>query len=533
MRGIWLIALVGCSSPHAAAPDASPDAPVDAGPVITHPSNILGNGGFEQGLVGYGEFVQPDGDNSYGFFLSPSAHGGSYALELRCLQPMSCGVDQQHRAFVVTNPFHMPASQDYKLTFWAKCAAGADVLFYTESAATPYLSKPITCTGDWAQTEVAFTARAMDSEGSFYYFNRSTGSLFVDDAVLTYADGTVPVHTLNHGGARDVHVDGQTLVSGGTPFYALGFLNVPYDELDQVAAIQGANVVMTAGGTELLDVFNTDREPYPDRAFELGLAVVPNFTETARLGVPDVFTNLPAAFAHQANLGFFLADEPDLDHYQYSLIDPTVMQAELAALHTHSAAPVIADLQHAHYDPPAVDQPYQASEDVYGSEPYQEDVSGITQTFAVFGTMTSRPVWIYDDNHADVTTVVPKAYYGTILGATGLAYFTWTGLDAANRAADAQAIGELSKLTPVIFAPDATASVTIDHGIAFIARSSGGKTYVLAVNPTTAEVDATITATGASVVDVMFENRTITSTGAATASFTDHFAGISRHVYVF
>lgn len=57
---------------------------------------------------------------------------------------------------------------------------------------------------------------------------------------------------------------------------------------------------------------------------------------------------------------------------------------------------------------------------------------------------------IFDDDHADVSTVVPNAYYGTILGANGLAYFTWDGLDAANGAADAQAIGELAQLTPAI-----------------------------------------------------------------------------------
>jgi hypothetical protein len=289
--------------------------------------------------------------------------------------------------------------------------------------------------------------------------------------------------------------------------------------------------VTTAGGFALADLFNTDRDPYPDHAYDLGLAVVPNLTETARLQMPEVFPSIMETVApHLANVAFYLADEPDQSYYAYSLIDPAKMQAEVAAAHTKSALPLLADLQHAHYDPPSVDQPYQDSEDIYGSEPYQEDTSGITQTFEVFAAMTKRPAWIFDDNHADVTTVVPKAWFGTILGATGLAYFDWASLDAANRTADAQAIGEISQLTDVIFAADATSSVTAPQSITYAARSLGGKTYVLAVNPTATNVQATFAAAslGASVT-VMFENRTIP---ASNGSFGDAFTGISRHVYV-
>lgn len=527
-RAILLASLIACGRDRAAPDAAAADAAPDAGPIVTQPTNILGNGGFEHGLVGYGEFVQPDGNNDYGFFLATAAHGGSYALEIRCLGA-SCGSDAGHRAFVVTNPFHMPANQDYKLVFWAKCAPGADAFWYTESASVPYLSRPIACTGDWARNEVMFTS-AGDREGSFYYFNRSAGSLFVDDAVLTYADGTVPVHTVRHHGDRAAKVDASKLVVDGKPFLALGFFHVPYDELPAVAAIRGTNVVTAAGGYSLEDCFNTDRPPYADRAYELGLAVVPNLTETARLGIPAVVGDAVQTYgSHLANIGFYLADEPDLDHYQYSLIPPATLAAERAAAHATSALPLVADLQHAHYDPPAIDQPYQDGEDIYGSEPYQEDTSGIAQTFTVFGTMTPRPVWIFDDNHADASTVVAKAYYGAIRGAVGLVYFDWASLDAANRAADAQAIGELSQLADVIFAADATSEVTATAGIAFIARRAGGKTYVLAVNPTAQPIQATFAAAGATAIDVMFENRTLAATGGA---FTDTFAKLSRHVYV-
>jgi len=524
----WLFILAACgSSGHHASPDGALDAAPDAGPIVTHPTNILGNGGFELGMVGWGEFVQPDGNGDYGFFLSSDAHSGTYALELRCVGP-SCATDFNNRAFIITNPFHMPASQAYTLTFWAKCPAGGDAFFYTESSATPNLVQTISCTGDWAQNTVAFTSLPMDRDGTFYFYNHSTGSLLLDDVALAYANGPLPDHVLAHPGSRGAHLDGGRLVVDGKPFYALGFFNVPYDQLDQVAAMHGANMVTTAGGQALVDVFNDGREPYADRAYDLGLSVVPNLTETARLGVPDVFPRIMTAYgSHLANVTFYLADEPDQAFYKYSLIDPAVMQQEVAAAHTVSPLPLVADLQHAHYDPPSVDKPFEISEDIYASEPYQDDASGITQSFAVFAQMTPRPVWIFDDNHADPSVIVPKAYYGTILGASGLAFFDWNSLDAANRAADAQAIDELSQLTDAIFADPAT--VTATGGIAVMARSYQGKTYVLAVNPTSATVQATFTAPGATAIDVKFESRSLTGNG----SFTDTFTGFSRHVYMY
>jgi hypothetical protein len=75
--------------------------------------------------------------------------------------------------------------------------------------------------------------------------------------------------------------------------------------------------------------------------------------------------------------------------------------------------------------------------------------------------------------------------------------------------------------------------VTAPAGIAFIARQSGGNTYVLAVNPTPMmSVTGSFTVPGltASSVTVMFENRTVSPSGGA---FSDTFMGFVRHVYVF
>jgi hypothetical protein len=483
-------------------------------------------------MMCFGEYVQPDGNGDYGFYLSSTAHSGKYSLEMRCIGP-SCATDFNNRAFVITQGFHTPASKAYKLVAWSKCDAGADAFWYTESGAMQYMSQPLKCTGDWAENEIHFTTNDKGGDATFYFYNHSKGSLFLDDLVLTYEDGTVPEHTVKYPGTRSVVTKPDRLEVDGKPYLALGFFNVPYDELPKVAAMKGANVVTTLGSVAVADCFNTDRGPYADRAHELGLDVMPDTTTTARLSAPEVFPAVMDAFApHLANIGFYLADEPDQAFYKYSLVDPKVMQAEVAAAHTKSQLPFLADLQHAHYDPPAVDQPFQDSEDLYGSEPYQEDLSGIVQTFNVFGAMTKRPVWIFDDNHADVSTVVPKAYFSVMSGATGVLYFDWPSLDDKNRTADAQAILELSTLADVFFATDVTKNITPPAGVSVIGRQSGGKTYVIAVSTTKGDVQASFTVTGLgdATGNVMFENRTVS---AAKGTFSDSFSGISRHVYVF
>ncbi|HVY45619.1 MAG TPA: hypothetical protein VHB21_07050 [Minicystis sp.] len=112
------------------------------GPITTHPDNILVNGGFEYGLSCFGEYVQPDGNADFGFYLSTDAHSGKYAIELRCIGP-SCGSQPySNRAFIVTNPFHWPANQGYALTFWSKCPAGADAFWYTPNSSQAICRTP-------------------------------------------------------------------------------------------------------------------------------------------------------------------------------------------------------------------------------------------------------------------------------------------------------------------------------------------------------------------------------------------------------
>jgi hypothetical protein len=190
-------------------------------------------------------------------------------------------------------------------------------------------------------------------------------------------------------------------------------------------------------------------------------------------------------------------------------------------------------LQQAHYSPPMVDQPYAPAMDVYMSEPYGVSFSGITQTKTVFATMTSRPIWLAEDDSDGSALIVPKAYYGFTNGGTGLFFFTWGGFSTdGTLPAATQALTELSSLSSVITSTDVTSSVTAPPGISFIARSAGGKTYILAVNPMATNVTGPFSfapLTAGQMVTVQFETRTVT---ASAGSFTDTFTGISRHVYV-
>ncbi|HVY45618.1 MAG TPA: hypothetical protein VHB21_07045 [Minicystis sp.] len=349
--------------------------------------------------------------------------------------------------------------------------------------------------------------------------------------VLTYEDGTVPAHTVKYPGARDVKATPAGLTVDGKPFYALGFFDVPFENLGDVAAIQGANTVVWGGSA---DCFNTDQEVYADKAYDLGLSTVPDFTTTARLATPDVFPAVMKRFAnHRAHVALYLADEPDQGYYQYSLIDPAVLAMETMAAHQATTLPLTADLQHAHYDPPAIDEPFSGAVDIYSSEPYGDSLAGVTQSFVVFGQMAPRAVWLFDDTgHTDPTNVVPKAWYGAILGGRSQVYFAWGGGDMGNLAAESQAIGELAQLTDVIYATDTSSDVTAPQGIAFIGRRSGGKTYVIAVNPTTQPITGSfgVKHLAATTGKVLFESRDVAVSGG---SFSDTFPPVSRHVYAF
>jgi hypothetical protein len=512
------------------------DGAVDSAPVVTHPTNIIGNGGFEFGLMCYGNWVWSktgkDYVGDYRFHLSSDAHEGTHSLEIRC-EGTDCGWPA--KAAIVSNDIPSPHSQAYKLTVWTKCDAGKNAFFYTPNEAKGEFSKPLACTGAWATNQIDFTSSAKDDVIHYALYYADTGSLFVDDVVMTYADGSVPAHTVAHPGTRSVSIAGNRVTVDGAPYLALGFYNVPYAALSE-AQKMGTNTVTALGGELTADCFNTERGTYGDRAYELGIGTLPDSTTTARLAVADIYPAIMARFApHLANVAWHLIDEPDqvaVPWYPLSAVD---LIAAHDAMRTKTTLPITADFQHAAYDPASVDKPYENGVELYMAEPYGDDFSSITHaTVTVFGAMKPRPIWLAQDA-VSTDRIVPKAYAVMISGSTGLLYFTWGDFagDATKMAMAKQAFGELSGLKSAIFGDDATSAVTGPAGIRFIARKSGGKTYVIAVNPTTTPVSGDFSMSGLAAgtkIDVQFESRTITS---AAGKFSDSFAGVSRHVYTF
>lgn len=147
--------------------------------------------------------------------------------------------------------------------------------------------------------------------------------MLVDDLEPTYGDGSVPMHVVKHAGVRsDVAIDANT------------------------------------GLFPPLDCVNEDRGTYADAAYDNGIDLLPDSTETARAQLPEVFPAVTDRFApHLANIGWYLVDEPDFDAIPYVIrIPPATLKAEHDAARTRTTLPITALLQHAHYD--TTDAPY-------------------------------------------------------------------------------------------------------------------------------------------------------------------------------
>jgi len=256
-------------------------------------------------------------------------------------------------------------------------------------------------------------------------------------------------------GTRNVRTSGQTLLVDDTPYLALGFFDIPYDDLPQAAAT-GANTINAIGPSASANCFNTYRETYLDRAYELGLNFAPNSSWTARLASPDVFSNVIPTFApHKANIMWFLADEPDQINVPYWYVAPADLIAGYQAIKPLTTLPVMADFQRAAWSTPADLQPYLGSSDVWMAEPFGADFSSTTHAIDTFNTLRSQPIWIAQDD-IDASLIVPKAYWTIIKGATGILYFNWGAFKGqpAKLAAASQAFHELGQLRSAIFASD-------------------------------------------------------------------------------
>jgi hypothetical protein len=493
--------------------------------------NILNNGGFETGMMCYSEwmwsFTGQDYKGDYQFLISSDSHSGSNSMEINC-----AGTDCL-KAAIISDKIQTPPGQPYKLNLYAKCPAGRAAFVYVPGTSGGDTYQYLTCNDAWAPNQVNFTAGPSATDFFFYVFNADMAWLRLDDIVLTYADGTVPNQPVLHAGTRNVGVSGQTVRVDGAPYFARGFFDVAYNDLP-LAVAAGANTVNGLGVNMSANCFNTARESYLDRAYDLGLNFVPNSSTTARLGVANLFPAAVTQFApHLANIGWFLADEPDIPNIALLDIPAPTFIAEYQAAKPSSPLPIMADFQRAHYSAPSVTQPYVGSVDVWMGEPYGSDFSVINTAVNTFNTISPQPIWLAQDP-IDANLIVPKAYWATISGATGIIYFDWDYFkaDPTKLAAATQAFSELKQLNNVLFAANVNSQVTAPPGIGAIARSLNGAVYILAANPTASLVQGTFQSPGLQAgtqITVMFENRTIT---AQAGGFTDTFSGVSRHVYV-
>jgi hypothetical protein len=504
--------------------------------LLAQQGGILNNGGFETGMMCYTDWIWSQTGNDfagdYKFSLSTDAHSGAYSMEIAC-----AGTDCL-RAAIYSNLIPTTPGQTYKMSLYSKCPANTNTFVHVPGTATGNVTQPLTCNGNWALNQFTFQSAPSAQYFFFYVFNADTSWLRVDDLVLTYADGTVPPSSVLNSGVRPVGISGQNVTVDGKPYLSLGYVNVGYYDLPAVAAT-GANTVNGLASYNNAACFNTGQPSYLDRAYGLGLNFLPDSTFTARLGVPAVFPSVIQSFAnHKAVLGWNLADEPDLVELPFTYIPPATLTAEYSAIKSATSLPVMFDSQHAAYDWPSAVAPYTGASDVWMAEPYGPDFWSTGHAVTVFNSLQKKPIWLYQDA-IDASLIVPKAYWAVINGVTGLHYFEWDQLksDSAKLAATTQVFRELKSLNNVIFGPNVDSLVTATQGLGYTARydSVADSLYILSVNPsaggTAPNVQGTFTVRGLAAgqsVSVLFENRSIT---AQAGSFSDAFAGVSRHVY--
>ena len=260
-------------------------------------------------------------------------------------------------------------------------------------------------------------------------------------------------------------VSGNTVNVDGSPFLSLGFYDVGYNDLAQVAGT-GANTINAVGsGYNATDCFNTGQKSYLDQAYELGLNFVPDSTTTARLANPASMASARATFApHLANIAWTLADEPDLWAFLFFAVSN--FPAEYAAAKGASSLPVTTNLQRASFAPVSDTSLYNGSVDIWMAEPYGPDFSSTSYAINLFNAIQPRPIWLAQDDIGSL--IVPKAYFAVIGGVTGIHYFSWDTFkgDPVGLAAASQVFSELKGLNNAIFGQTIDSLVTAPSGIA-------------------------------------------------------------------
>lgn len=491
-------------------------------------NNILKNGGFETGLMCYGEY-ENSGTGDYQFLLSTDAHSGNYSAEITCAGT-NCS-----RAQLISNFAPAPANQSYTLSMYAKCAPGVQAEAYIPAMVNGDVGVGLSCTNAWTFNQITFTTPATAGYLYFYIFLYGIATVQVDDVVLTYGNGTVPVSTTLHAGTRNVSVSGQNVMVDGAPYLALGYYDVGYNDLALVAST-GANTIDGYYLQDSADCFNTGMKSYLDQAYELGLNFLPDSSTTARTQSSTEFPAVAQTFApHLANIGWYLADEPDLIEVSWIYVPPATFLSQSSALKMATTLPVTADFQHAFYGTVSQIAPYNGSADIWMSEPYGDDFSVINHAVTLFNSIQTRPIWFAQDLLDNTDLIVPKAYWAVIAGATGILYYDWALFEASpsGLAATEQVFSELKGLNSAIFGDKIDALVSAPSGIASMSRfdPGTGTAYILSANSGSQTVQGNFVVEGLAAgqqISVLYEGRTIT---AGANSFSDTFAGVSRHVY--
>ncbi len=496
-------------------------------------NNILNNGGFEQGLMCYGNWIWSSTGQEYvgdyRFALSSDSHSGAYSAQIACPSTTA----DCFKAAIRSNYMPTPPNQNYLLTFYAKCPANQYAAIYVPGTASGDFGQWMTCNGNWVKQQATFQTASTATNFWFAFYSYWTSSLLVDDVVLTYADGSSPAPSNLYPGTRSVKISGQQVKVDGAPFLSLGFYDVPYADLAQVAAT-GANTINGLGNYNSGNCYNTGQPSYLDRAYQLGLNFIPDSSTTARLGLTPPLASAVQNNAHLANIAWGLADEPDQANVAWYSVPPSTFLTEATTARASTSLPVTADFQRAAWSVTSDVAPYNGSADIWMAEPYGADFSAINHAVNMFNSIQPRPIWLAQDS-ISANLIVPKAYWAIIAGATGIHYFNWDSFkaDPLLVAGATQVFNELKGLQNAIFGGVMDSYVTAPSGVASMSRfdSKTGTSYILAANSSTSTVQGNFMVQGLTagqVVNVVNEGRTIT---AAAGYFTDSFTGVARHVY--
>ena len=219
-------------------------------------NNILNNGGFETGLMCYSEYSFSQNPQNfagdYVFSLSSDAHSGNYSAQI------SCDGSDCLKANIYSDEIPVGANQAYAISLYAKCPSGTSAFLAVYGGSTGEVDLPLTCNGSWSPNQVTFQTGTTAGYINYALYLFGTSSAEFDDVVLTFGDGTAPQHTVLHSGVRKTSISGQTVNVDGAPFLSLGFYDVGYYDLAQVAAT-GANTINGSGSSTQPIVITPDK----------------------------------------------------------------------------------------------------------------------------------------------------------------------------------------------------------------------------------------------------------------------------------